>query len=394
MGATTTLILGAGFGGISAANGLRLRLPAEHRIVLIDRAPSFHIGATKPWVMLGQKTVAEVSYSRHSLRLRGIDLMETEIEGIDVGKGEVTTGQGALRGDYLIIALGADYNMTLVPGLDRAAHEFYSLEGAARLRDVLRDFSRGDLVILIPRTPFKCPPAPYEGAMLLHHALKERGVRDDVRIAVYTVEGAPMATAGPDMGKLVRDELASRSISLYPAKKTVSVDAERRTVKFDDGSEARYDLLVTIPPHVAPAVVRDAGLVNQSGWIPVDPQTLRVIGIPESRSVYAIGDVAVVPLPGRYKPDIPLVLPKAGTLADAQGQVVASQIASQVLGERSADVFGGVGACYIETGGQHAVKAEGHFFALPHPVMRASAPDSAQYRGKLSWMTDWLRTNL
>jgi len=344
--------------------------------------------------MLGQKTVAEVSYSRHSLRLRGIDLMETEIEGIDVGKGEVTTGQGALRGDYLIIALGADYNMTLVPGLDRAAHEFYSLEGAARLRDVLRDFSRGDLVILIPRTPFKCPPAPYEGAMLLHHALKERGVRDDVRIAVYTVEGAPMATAGPDMGKLVRDELASRSISLYPAKKTVSVDAERRTVKFDDGSEARYDLLVTIPPHVAPAVVRDAGLVNQSGWIPVDPQTLRVIGIPESRSVYAIGDVAVVPLPGRYKPDIPLVLPKAGTLADAQGQVVASQIASQVLGERSADVFGGVGACYIETGGQHAVKAEGHFFALPHPVMRASAPDSAQYRGKLSWMTDWLRTNL
>lgn len=230
--------------------------------------------------------------------------------------------------------------------------------------------------------------------MLLHHAFKERGVGDDVRIAVYTVEGTPMATAGPDMGKFVRDELASRSISLYPAKKTVSVDAERRTVKFDDGSEARYDLLVTIPPHVAPAVVRDAGLVNQSGWIPVDPQTLRVVGIPESRSVYAIGDVAVVPLPGRYKPDIPLVLPKAGTLADAQGQVVASQIASQVLGKRSPDVFGGVGACYIETGGQHAVKAEGHFFALPHPVMRAGASDSAQYRGKLSWMTDWLRTNL
>ena len=394
MAATTTLILGAGFGGISAANGLRRRLPAEHRIVLIDKAPSFHFGATKPWVMLGQKTVAEVSYSRDALRLRGIDLMETEIERIDVAKGEVTTGQGTLRGDYLIVALGADYNMTLVPGLDRAAHEFYSLGGAARLRDVLRDFNRGELVILIPRTPFKCPPAPYEGAMLLHHALKERGVVDDVRIAVYTVEGTPMATAGPDMGKFVRDELASRSISFHPAKKTVSVDAEQRTVKFDDGSEARYDLLVTIPPHVAPAVVRDAGLVNQSGWIPVDPQTLRVAGVPGSRSVYAIGDVAVVPLPGRYKPDTPLVLPKAGTLADAQGQVVASQIASQVLGEQLADVFGGVGACYIETGGQHAVKGEGHFFALPHPVMRASAPDSAQYRGKLSWMADWVRTNL
>ena len=92
MAAITTLILGAGFGGISAANGLRRCLPAEHPIVLIDKAPSFHFGATKPWVMLGQKTIAEVSYSRHRLRLRGIDLMETEIERIDVGKGEVTTG--------------------------------------------------------------------------------------------------------------------------------------------------------------------------------------------------------------------------------------------------------------------------------------------------------------
>ena len=229
--------------------------------------------------------------------------------------------------------------------------------------------------------------------MLMHHALKERGVRDDVRIAMYTVEGAPMATAGPDVGRFVREQLASRGIAYHPTKKTVGVDAERQTITFDDGSEARYDLLVSVPPHVAPAVVREAGLVNQSGWIPADPQTLRAAGVPESRPVYAIGDVTVVPLPGRYKPEIPLVLPKAGTVADAQGQAVASQIASQVLGS-PADVFGGVGTCYIETGGHHAVKGEGHFFALPHPVMHVTAPDGAQYLGKLSWMADWVRANL
>ena len=393
MAATTTLILGAGFGGISAANALRRRLPAGHRIVLIDKAPTFHFGATKPWVMLGQKTIAEVSYSREALRSRGIDLMETKIQRIDMVKGEITTSQGVLRGDYAIIALGADYDMTLVPGLDHAAHEFYTLEGAARLHDRLRDFNHGDLVVLIPRAPFKCPPAPYEGAMLMHHALQARGVRDGVRIAIHTVEGAPMATAGPEMGKFIRDQLASRNISYHPAKKTVNIDAERHEIRFEDGSEANYELLVTVPPHVAPAVVREAGLVNQSGWIPAHPQTLKVSGDSGFHSVFAIGDVAVVPLPGRYQPDMPLVLPKAGTVADAQGQVVASQIASQVVGG-SAEVFGGVGTCYIETGGRHAVKGEGHFFALPHPVMRASPPDSAQYQGKLAWMADWVRACL
>lgn len=393
MAATTTLILGGGFGGISAANALRRRLPAGHRIVLIDKAPTFHFGATKPWVMLGQKTVAEVSHSREALRSRGIDLMETKIQRIDMPKGEITTSQDVLRGDFLIVALGADYDMTLVPGLERAAHEFYTLEGAVRLRDRLRDFNHGDLVMLIPRAPFKCPPAPYEGAMLIHHALQERGVRDGVRIAIYTVEGAPMATAGPEMGKFIRDHLASRSISYHPAKKTVSVDAQRHTIKFDDGNEVNCDLLVAVPPHVAPAVAHEAGLVNQSGWIPADSRTLKVSADSGFHSVFAIGDVAVVPLPGRYKPDMPLVLPKAGTMADAQGQVVAAQIASQVLGG-SSEEFDGVGTCYIETGGQCAVKGEGHFFALPHPVMRASPPDSAQYQGKLAWMADWVRACL
>jgi sulfide:quinone oxidoreductase len=90
---------------------------------------------------------------------------------------------------------------------------------------------------------------------------------------------------------------------------------------------------------------------------------------------------------------MPLVLPKAGTIADAQGVTVASQIAAQILG-KAAETFGGIGTCYIETGGQQAVKGEGEFYALPHPVMRATPPDRAQYDGKLAWIKDWLRANL
>ena len=393
MATTTTLILGAGFGGIATANALRRQLPPEHRVVLIDMAPTFHIGACKPWVMLGQKTLTEISHSREALKGRAMELVQADVRQINLAQGEVVTDRGAQRGDYLVIALGADYDMAAIPGLEGTAHEFYTLEGAARLSEALRVFSQGDVIVLVPRAPFKCPPAPYEVAMLMHHAFKERGVRDNVRIALYTVEGAPMATAGADMSSLIREQLASRGIAYHPGKKASGVDGERRTVKFDDGNEAHFDLLVSVPPHVAPKVVRDAGLTNQSGWIPADPKTLKVTRESAFQAVYAIGDVSVVPLPGRHKPDVPLVLPKAGTIAEGQGKAVASQIAAEVLG-RPAETFGGVGTCYIETGGQQAVKGEGQFYVLPHPVMRATPPDRAQYEGKLAWISDWLRANL
>jgi sulfide:quinone oxidoreductase len=393
MATTTTLILGAGFGGIATANALRRHLPPEHRVVLIDKAPTFHIGASKPWVMLGQKTVAEISHSREALKGRGIELLQADVRQINLAQGEVVTDRGAQRGDYLVIALGADYDTSAIPGLEGTAHEFYTLEGAVRLSAALRVFSQGDVIVLVPRAPFKCPPAPYEAAMLMHHAFQERRVRDHIRIALYTIEGAPMATAGADMSSLIREQLASRNIDYHPTKKTGSIDGGRRAVKFDDGSEAHFDLLVSVPPHVAPKVVRDAGLVNPSGWIPADPKTLKVTRESAFRAVYAIGDVSVVPLPGRHKPDVPLVLPKAGTIAEGQGKAVASQIAAEVLA-RPAETFGGVGTCYIETGGQQAVRGEGQFYALPHPVMSATPPDRTQYEGKLAWISDWLRANL
>jgi sulfide:quinone oxidoreductase len=162
------------------------------------------------------------------------------------------------------------------------------------------------------------------------------------------------------------------------------VDGTARRVVFEDGSEARYDLLVAIPPHEAPKVVRDAQLTNASGWIPVDPQTLQVKTA--AGEVYAVGDVTAVPLPGRYKPDVALSLPKAGVFAEAQGRVVAHQIAAKLLGAVPKETFDGAGYCYLETGGGRAVKADGSFFELPHPVMRKQPPDEAQFRDKLDWV--------
>jgi sulfide:quinone oxidoreductase len=195
-----------------------------------------------------------------------------------------------------------------------------------------------------------------------------------------------MPTAGPEMGQYIRGELEQRGIVYHPQKKTVRVDGAARRVAFEDGSEAPYDLLIAVPPHEAPKIVRDANLTNPSGWIPVDPQTLRVNTASEIGEVYAVGDVTAVPLPGRYKPEVALSLPKAGVFATAQGRVVAHQIAAKVLGSKPRESFDGVGYCYLETGGGRAVKADGSFFELPHPVMRTQPPDEAQFRDKLDWV--------
>jgi sulfide:quinone oxidoreductase len=313
------------------------------------------------------------------------------VEGLELARRRVVAAEQTFPFDQLVIALGADLNPAAVPGLPAAAHTFYTVEGAERLRPALEEFAGGDVVILIPRAPFKCPPAPYEAAMLLHAAFAARGVAGKVRIALYTVEPMPMPTAGPEMGEYIQSELAARGIDYRPQKRAVQVDGAARRIAFDDGSAAAYDLLIAIPPHEAPKVVRDAQLTNAAGWIPVDPQTLRVTAPPAGGEVYAVGDVTAVPLPGRYKPDVALSLPKAGVFAAAQGRVVAHQIAARLLGTVPREAFDGVGYCYLETGAGRAVKADGSFFALPHPVMRKQPPDEAQFRDKLDWVAGLLR---
>jgi sulfide:quinone oxidoreductase len=387
MNATTTLILGGGFGGIIAANTLRELLPAEHKIVLVDKKATFNIGATKTWIMLGERTPEQVMRNLSALSSRGIEFVQAEVQRIDPVKREVVTSNKTFRGDFLVLALGADMNLGKIPGLEATAQTFYTLDGALRLREVLPKFDRGELVMLIPATPFKCPPGPYEAAMLLHEYFTKRGRRDKIKLSIHTVEPSPMATAGPQMGLFIRDEMQKRDIALHTQKRCKTVDGANRVVHFEDGSTASFDLLIAIPPHEAPTAVREAGLTDASGWIPVDPQTLKT----SAERVYAIGDLCKVPLPGRFKPEMPLVLPKAGVFAEAHGRVVAHQIAAEVLGQESAETFDGLGFCYIETGDQQAVRGDGEFFALPHPQMTAKPSDLVQ---KQAWAEEWVKRYL
>jgi sulfide:quinone oxidoreductase len=381
----SVLILGGGFGGAVAATRLKERLGDRVKVTLVEKKPTYQICASNPWVMTGAAKTADVTVRREGLRKRGVEIVEAEVTAIDPDKRGVTTTKGSLSADYLVIALGADLNMGAVSGLAENAESFFTIEAAERLHARLQGFDKGEVVVLVPRAPFKCPPSPYEAAMLLDDYFARKGVHEAVRVSVWTLEGAPMATAGPEIGRTVVQLLKDRGVEFNPRKRTASV--EKGKVNFEDGTSAPYDLLVSIPPHEAPKCVRDSGLTGPSGWIHVDPKTMRVAG---HDNVFAIGDVTTVPLPGRFSPDAGLVMPKAGVMAESEAIVVADAIAGEVLGTPSSTAFDGVGYCYVETGGGEAVRGDGQFYAMPNPTMTSKPPSKEQAEEKQRWVRDWL----
>lgn len=381
MAGSTVLILGGGWGGLTAAHHLRGFLPPEHRVVVLERKERFSFCPSYLWLLTGERTTADdVSRPMAKLAQPGIEWVHDEVRAIDPARLTVTTGSGTLRADHLVIALGAENAPNEVPGFAEAALNVYDAAGAIAVRDALSRIQRGRIVVLIARTPFRCPGAPYESAFLIDTVLRERGVRDDVELVIYTPEKAPLGVAGPAVGTEVVGMLTGRGIAYHPQRTVRRVDPAQHTITFDE-EQVPYDLLVGIPPHRAPAVVRDSGLVDATGYIPVHPQSLEVLADVDTLQtrypgVHAIGDVTSIRLLNA------LLLPKTGVFAEGEAAVVARNIAAAVQGREPRDAYDGVGGCYIEVGQGMAAYGNGNFFAYPGPQMTLEPPSAEQRRAK------------
>lgn len=377
----TVVILGGGVGGVVAANELRKRVNGAHRVVLVDRASQHLFAPSLLWLMLGSREGPQITRDLGRLRRKEIEVIQAEVEGIDLKSQLIGTSRGDLPYDYLVIALGADAVPEAMPGLAEVAHNVYDLRGAEKLRDALRRFEGGRVAVTIASLPFKCPTAPYEAALLMEAAFTRRGIRNQVQLNVYTPETLPMPVAGPEVGRLVKELVESRRIGFHPQLKLTGVDPARKALRFDGGREERFDLLLAIPPHRPPLAIRETGLTNEAGWIPVDRWSMETT----EENVYAVGDVTAIKLSNG------LMLPKAGVFAHAQAKTVAERLAARLNGATSGARFEGDGYCFPELGHGAAAFAKGNFYAEPNPVVRMRKPARFWHWGKIYFEKWWLR---
>jgi sulfide:quinone oxidoreductase len=376
----SVVIVGGGVGGAVTARELRRRLRSSIRVVLIDRQERAVFQPSLLWMMTGRRTRAQISRRLDRLAGRGTEVIRAEVTSIDPARKSVLAGGKEISGDFLVIAPGAELAPDQVPGLTAAGHNLYTVEGVERFRDGRTAVREGRIAVLVARTPFKCPAAPYEAAMLIQDDARKRGLAGKVTVQLYSPEPGPMPVTGPENSAMVRGMLEATGVGYFPKHVVSGVDSSSKTISFQDGTTARYDLLAYIPPHVAPRFVKEAGLTGESGWVAVDRNTM------ETRfpGVYAIGDVTAIPL------KMGLPLPKAGTFAQGQAKAVAAGIAAKVTGRDQAGRFEGHGECFIETGRGLAGMGSGNFYAEPVPAVKLRRPARRWHWGKLLFERWWL----
>lgn len=352
------LVLGAGFGGLELTTLLSETFGADIDVTLIDKSDAFVFGFSKLDVMFGHKTADAVRMPYRNFVKPGVRLLRQTVTAIDAENRWVTTDGGVHEADFLIVALGADYDFDATPGL-AGANEFYSAAGAERLRDVLPTFTGGKALVGVCGAPYKCPPAPSECALMLHDYLVTRGVRGACEINFVLPLPSPVPPS-PETSRALVAAFVERNIGFIPGRRVASIDNARKVAILDDGVEMQFDLFLGVPRHRVPDVVIDSGMA-ENGWIPVNPRTL------ETRypGVYAVGDGANTGTP------------KAGVFAEGAARAVASDLIARLRKTGSGTQYDGFGTCYIEFGGGRIGKVEVDFFSGPKPTGTYHEPSVA-----------------
>ncbi|HEY9293020.1 MAG TPA: FAD/NAD(P)-binding oxidoreductase [Microlunatus sp.] len=375
------LVLGAGFGGLELTTRLSDELGDEADVVLIDKADGFVLGFSKLDVMFGRTTAEAVRHSYADLVKPGVQFVHSVIRSIDPVHRTVETDAGRFEADVMVVALGADLDPAATPGLTQAGCEYYTNEGAFAAREALDSFGGGRVIIGVTSTPFKCPPAPSETALMLHDFLVSRGLREASEISLVMPLGQPIPPS-PAASQALLAAFAERGIDWCPNCIVRRLDPQRRVAVLADGGELGFDLFLGVPVHRVPEVVAASGMCVD-GWIPVDPLTLET-AYPQ---VYAVGDVTSVGTP------------KAGVFAERQAGVVADRLIARHRSQTAGSIYDGTGLCYIEFGQERIGRVEVTFrsgepptgtFDEPSQVLRADKAGFGSSRVRRWFGRDWV----
>lgn len=381
----TILVLGGGIGGINTAKELSKKIGNEGeinlaKILVFEKEKKNVYAPSLTWLMVGEREKKQIFRDTRDIEVGGIEVIFGEIEAVDPGNISVTINGEIYKGDYMVVALGV--KQTSEHNLNKSGHNFYTLDGATAFHEQLKNFKGGKIAILVPSLPFKSPVAPYEAAMLVENYIREKGLRERTKITLYTPESGPMEFAGREISENVRKLMESKGVEYMPKHQLES--AGDRTLNFTiDSGESKtvdFDLLAYTPKHQCPSVIKEAGLVGESGWIEPDRETLET----SYPNVYAIGDITTIPLESGK------TLPKAGVFAQYQAKTVAHNIAREIAGKSPNKKFEGQGKYILELGGKEAGHVSGDFYSSDLDMKK---PSMIRHWEKVLFEKSWFIKN-
>jgi sulfide:quinone oxidoreductase len=354
------LVLGGGFGGLELTTRLSDEFGDDIEVVLVDKNDAFVFGFSKLDVMFGRALPEGVRHHYRDIAKPGVRFVQTAVRSIDPVAKRVETDAGPLEGDFIVVGLGADLDPAATPGLVEGGHEFYTVNGAFAARDAIDAFPGGRVIVGVLATPYKCPPAPSEAALLMHSHLVERGLRDQSEIAVVVDFSRPIPPS-VEASAVLLEAFEERGIAWHPRREVCALDPAGKVATLRDGGEMPYDLFLAVPVHHAPAAVLESGL-TENGWIPVNPLTLET----SYPGVYAVGDVAAVGTP------------RAGVYAEGHAAIAAERISAEIRQTTSSAEYGGRGICYLDFGDDQVALVDVTFFGDQKTgTLEGPSPDGA-----------------
>jgi sulfide:quinone oxidoreductase len=357
---THIVILGAGTAGTIMANRLRRLYASDVRtrgtiITVVDQEERHVYQPGLLFLPFGRYEPDQLVRPQRKQLHREVRLLRDTIDRVETSSRKVYLTSGSkLTYDVLIVATGTriapeETEGMTGPGWRERVFDFYSLEGAMALRDALRRFERGHLVVNVVDMPIKCPVAPLEFVFLADDYFTRRGIRDRVRITYATpLDGAfTKPTCTRELSHLLTD----KGIELVTEFNAGRVDGEKGVLAAWDNREIPFDLLVTVPLHAGAAfVTRSPGLGDDLGFVLTDPHTLQAKVAPD---VFAIGDATNVPAS------------KAGSVAHFEAEILTDNIRRHLAGEPLAPDFDGHANCFIETGDRKALLIDFNYDVEP-----------------------------
>jgi NADPH-dependent 2,4-dienoyl-CoA reductase/sulfur reductase-like enzyme len=318
------VIIGAGFGGATAAKYLKRFNPAL-RITLIEPNAEFVMCPLSNRVINGGMSMRDLMrpYDRFVAKydLRWVKALADEIDPV---AREVRVGKEKIPYDRLIVSPGVDYNYEDIPGLTTpqaqalVPHAWKAGPQTQRLREMLFAMPPGGVVAMhIPKVPYRCPPGPYERASLIAYMLRDRNPK--AKLLVF--DSNPEIQAKKGLFEAAWKSRYAGLLEYIPNAEVESVDAKARTLDFKVQGKQKVDVLNLIPPQRAGVIARRAGLADVGGrWCGVDFLSY------ESnvhKGIHVLGD-SVAGAPG---------MPKSGHMANQEAKVCAGAIAAQSLGQ-------------------------------------------------------------